>query len=106
MRLLKKKSYWLTTLIILALLIMQPISIEQTSGSYVYKFGVLFPFLSLRLNNIVTGYQNIINVSTQAESFEIIIGSLMGSYLFCFLLAYILIKIFKKLFGFIRHRLV
>lgn len=99
MTVLKKKTYWITTLIILLLSLMKPISIEHSNTAYEYKFGALFPFLSLRLNNFSSGYQDIFSISAQAESYELNIISLVGVCLVCFLISYVLLKIAIALFG-------
>lgn len=93
MTMLKKKTYWITTLIILILSLMKPISIEYTGTAYEYKFGALFPFLSLRLNDFSSGYQDIFSISAQAKSYELNIISLVGACIVCFLISYVLIKL-------------
>lgn len=100
MTLLKKKPYWITTLIILILSLLKPITVEQTNTAYVYEFGVLFPFLSLRLNDYSSGYQDIFSISFQANSYELNVIALFAACLVCFFIAYILIKIVVAVFGY------
>lgn len=97
--LLKNKSYWMAAVIILIVSLLKPIAVEQTNVAYEYKFGVLFPFLSLRLDGMFTGYQNVFNIVSQSYSYELNIAALIGAVAVCFVIAYVLIKVVVGVFG-------
>lgn len=99
MSLLRKRSYWITAFIMLILSLQKPISIEQSNEVYQYQFGALFPFLSLRLNELSSGYQDIFSISAQAYSYELNIAALIGACLVCFLIACLVIKMIVAVSG-------
>jgi hypothetical protein len=99
MSLLRKKSYWITAFIILILSLLKPISIEQSDGRYEYQFGALFPFLSLRLNEFSSGYQDIFSIAAQAYSYELNIVALIGACFVCFLIGCLVIKMIIAVSG-------
>jgi len=61
-----------------------------------YSYGMLFPFLTLRTAQAVTGSQNVFKIGIKADNFSFGIGDFFGSLLFCFFLSYLIIKLLRK----------
>jgi hypothetical protein len=100
MKYLKNKHYWIIASIIMILSLLRPVdyTINHETFFNEYNYGAVFPFLSLRIVEPMTGSLNIFKVVSVADNFEFNISNFLGSALSCYLIAYLLVVIYRKLF--------
>lgn len=100
MKYLKNKHYWIIASIIMIVSLLRPADYTMNHETFFneYNYGAVFPFLSLRTGEPVVGSLNIFKVVSVTENFEFSIGNFAGSALACYLLAYLLVSLYRKLF--------
>ncbi|WP_339838624.1 hypothetical protein [Paenibacillus sp. FSL R7-0272] len=98
MKYLKNKHYWIIASIIMIVSLLRPADYTVNHETFFneYNYGAVFPYLSLRVSEPVTGSLNIFKVLSAAENFEFNISSFLGSALSSYLMAYLLVVIYRK----------
>lgn len=98
MKYLNNKHYWIIASILMIVSLLRPadytVNHETIFNEYIY--GAVFPYLSLRVAEPVTGSLSISKVMSVAENFEFNISNFLGSALSCYLISYILAVIYRK----------
>jgi hypothetical protein len=106
MNFLKTKKYWILAFLIMMASLIYPSTYEPQGSSSPesgspfneYSYGLLFPFLTLRTAQVVTGSQNVFRMGIEAENYFFGMGDFLGSFVFCFVLSYLIIKLYNKIF--------